>query len=77
MYGDPDKVLWDYATENELIIVSKEYDFQQMQIEKGSPPSVVKLSIGNCTNERIKQVFTENAADIKNRSYQYGLIIIG
>ena len=42
MYDEPDEILWDYAAENELIIVSKDYDFQQMQMEKGSPPAVVK-----------------------------------
>lgn len=77
MYDEVDEVLWNYAAENELIIDSKDHEFQQMQMEKGSPLAVVKLSIGNCTNERIRQSLLRNEYEIKNWRHQYGLIIIG
>lgn len=77
MYDEEDDVLWGYAAKNGLIIVSKDYDFQQLQLTKGSPPPVVKISIGNCTNERIRQLLLSNEKAIKNLPYnQYGLMDI-
>ena len=77
MYNEEDEVIWNYAADNNLIIVSKDYDFQLMQLEKGPPPAVVKLSIGNCTNEKVKEASLHHESEIKHWRHDFGLIIIG
>jgi len=35
--GKPDRTIWEYAYQQDFIIVSKDNDFQQMSFLKGSP----------------------------------------
>ena len=43
-----DEDIWDYAKNNDFVIVSKDTDFQQRSLLYGHPPKVVWLRIGNC-----------------------------
>jgi predicted nuclease of predicted toxin-antitoxin system len=45
-----DDVIWNYAAENHLIIVTKDEDFADHVLRSAHGPSVVWLRIGNCTN---------------------------
>jgi len=42
-----DLVVWRYARERGLTIVSKDSDFHQLSFAHGSPPKVVWLRVGN------------------------------
>lgn len=50
--GASDSEIWLFAKENEFAIVSKDSDFRQRSILRGSPPKVIWLRIGNCTTAR-------------------------
>jgi predicted nuclease of predicted toxin-antitoxin system len=77
MYNEKDEVIWDYANEHNLIIVTKDYDFQRLHLAKGSPPYVVKISLGNCTNESIKETLLNYEQEIKGLpNNQFGLLVI-
>lgn len=39
--------IWDYAYNNELIIISKDKDFRLKQLIKGVPPKVIQIKFGN------------------------------
>lgn len=42
-----DDEIWDYAKNNNLIIITKDKDFSVKQILKGSPPKIVHIKFGN------------------------------
>jgi len=47
-----DDKVWDYAGENGYAIVTKDSDFSELSVLRGSPPKVIWLRIGNCTTVR-------------------------
>jgi len=42
-----DDVIWNYAKNNHLTIISKDKDFLTQQILKGSPPKIIHIKFGN------------------------------
>ena len=42
-----DDKIWDYAIENNLIIITKDSDFSNKVLLKGAPPKVIHLRFGN------------------------------
>jgi predicted nuclease of predicted toxin-antitoxin system len=46
--------VWNYARDNEFILVSKDADFSEMSMLRGFPPKVIWLRIGNCTTTQIE-----------------------
>lgn len=54
-----DRVIWKYATERNLAIISKDDDFQILANRQGSiPPQVVWVRIGNCRKVALLEAFT-------------------
>ncbi|MFN8254635.1 MAG: DUF5615 family PIN-like protein [Bacteroidales bacterium] len=49
-----DDTIWQYALENNLIILTKDSDFSIRVLYKGTPPKVVHFRIGNL---RIKEFY--------------------
>jgi predicted nuclease of predicted toxin-antitoxin system len=47
LHGQSDQAIWEYATQNSLVIVSKDDDFRQRSFLHGAPPKVIWLSVGN------------------------------
>jgi predicted nuclease of predicted toxin-antitoxin system len=47
MAAATDQGVWEYAARNNLIIVSKDTDFQHRALLYGPPPKVIWLRIGN------------------------------
>ncbi len=48
-----DSDIWDYATQNGYVIVSKDSDFHQKSFLYGHPPKVIWLRVGNCSTNTI------------------------
>ena len=55
-----DLAVWDYAKDNDFVIVSKDEDFHQRSFLSGSPPKVVWLRLGNCTTQDIENALRRN-----------------
>ena len=54
-----DRVIWQYAKERSMVIVSKDEDFQILANRQGSiPPQVVWVRIGNCRKAALLEAFT-------------------
>ena len=62
--GAPDEDVWEYARINGFTIVSKDSDFYDLSLLRGSPPKVVWLGIGNCTRPQILALITAHEQDI-------------
>ena len=61
-----DKLIWDFAKENEFTIVTFDYDFFDLVSMNGCPPKVVWLRIGNTTNLNLINFFINKQEEIKD-----------
>lgn len=60
-----DLFVWEYARDNDYIIVTKDEDFSFLSRLNGFPPKVIWLKIGNCTTKDIEQLLVTNLDDIR------------
>ncbi len=51
-----DNAIWLYAKTNGYIIVTKDSDFNDLNILHGFPPKVIWLQVGNCTTSDIEKL---------------------
>jgi predicted nuclease of predicted toxin-antitoxin system len=51
-----DDVIFQRGHEDEIILITKDKDFAEMVMRKGSPPQVIWLRCGNTSEERLKQI---------------------
>ena len=49
-----DVEVWNYARDNDFILVSKDADFSEMSLLQGHPPKLIWLRLGNCTTDQIE-----------------------
>ena len=48
-----DTAIWDYAAQEDFVIVSKDDDFRQLSFFRGHPPKVIWLMVGNAGTDAI------------------------
>jgi predicted nuclease of predicted toxin-antitoxin system len=54
-----DNIIWQYATERGMAIISKDEDFQALATKQGSiPPQVVWVRLGNCRKAALLDAFS-------------------
>lgn len=61
-----DEVIWQFAIENDFVIVSKDLDFFHRSAVRGYPPKVLYLRVGNCPSNKILDLLLSNRATILN-----------
>lgn len=59
-----DDVVWAYALQNNLAVVTKDEDYSQMSVLRGWPPKVLWLLTGNCTTAQVEALLRRRFADI-------------
>lgn len=59
-----DDVVWEYALQNGLTIVSKDEDYNLLGVVRGHPPKVLWLQLGNCTTAQVEAALRNRVADI-------------
>jgi len=74
-----DQVVWDYAVEHGLTIVSKDSDFHQRSFLFGPPPKVVWIRLGNCTTDEIALFLHHHFDDLQTfaRDAQAAFLALG
>ena len=60
-----DTELWDYALNNDYLIVSKDADFSNKSAVHGHPPKVIWLRLGNCSTRTVENSLRNHYSDIK------------
>lgn len=55
-----DRDVWQYARQNDLIIVSKDADFHELALVWGTPPKVIWIRRGNCSTKTIESLLRDN-----------------
>ena len=61
-----DTLIWKYARDNDLIIVSKDSDFHQRSFLYSYPPKVVWVRLGNCSTDDVERVLRNNVRAIRD-----------
>jgi predicted nuclease of predicted toxin-antitoxin system len=69
--------IWDYASKNGHIIITKDSDFVDFFELKGFPPKVVLLKTGNNSNKAIIELLIKIKPEIQDlEKNNYGLLEI-
>ena len=55
-----DYVIFFAAREKNAIILTKDLDLKNLQDKFGQPPKIIRLTIGNTSNQIVRQVITAN-----------------
>ena len=61
-----DAGVWHFARDNGYIIVTKDSDFQELNILYGSPPKIIWLKCGNKPNSYALKLLLDNQEEIRN-----------
>ncbi len=51
-----DERIWKYAVQHDFLVVSKHSNFSDMSRDRGQPPKIIRLTIGNCTVDQVEQL---------------------
>lgn len=60
-----DPIVWDYAKDKDLMIVSKDADMHDLSLVFGNPPKVIWLRLGNCSTSQVESSLRQNFSAIK------------
>jgi predicted nuclease of predicted toxin-antitoxin system len=60
-----DDEVWEHTRLNAFAIVTKDEDFENLSVVRGSPPKVIRLLLGNCTTARVETVLRTHVTEIE------------
>ena len=60
-----DPLVWEYAKNNGLMIVSKDSDMHQRSFVFGYPPKVIWVRLGNCSTSDVERLLRRHFVAIK------------
>jgi predicted nuclease of predicted toxin-antitoxin system len=74
----PDMALWNFARENDFLIVTKDVDFSDRCALLGYPPKVIWIRLGNCTTTEIESALRQyhEYVDAFNKDRSVGVLTI-
>lgn len=55
-----DKAVWEYARQNDFMIVTKDADFSEMSLVSGFPPKIIWIRRGNCSTHDMEKLLRES-----------------
>lgn len=72
--SDPE--IWQFAKNNNFLIVTKDKDFYYLATTFGYPPKIIWLMTGNCSNEKVINFLLENKNEIEEFIFDVRSILI-
>ncbi len=69
-----DEKVWEYATRNNLTIITKDSDFSKRIILKSPPPKVIHIKLGNISQKELFITLSKMWTDILNMNDKYKLV---
>ena len=60
-----DSMISKFADDNDLIVITKDSDFRNSFYINNSPKKLIKINLGNISNELLIQVITDNLEHFK------------
>ncbi len=64
MDRDEDLLIWDYALQNDYVIVTRDSDYNDLSLIRGFPPKVIWIRRGNCSTKEIETILRSSTQDI-------------
>jgi predicted nuclease of predicted toxin-antitoxin system len=55
-----DREIWDYARQNDYMIVTKDADFSELSLLLDFPPKIIWIRRGNCSTSDIEKLLRES-----------------
>ena len=73
-----DQEIWDYAKNNDFLIVTQDSDFNDLYLLNGFPPKIIWIKSGNLKTSEIAELIRNNHEQILefNKDQQLGLLEI-
>ena len=69
--------IWQFAAENDYIIITQDSDFLNLLESKGFPPKVILLRVGNMDKNMVKEILIQaKSSIIEFASSNFGLLEI-
>ncbi len=62
--GASDTMIWEWASQQLMVLVTKDEDFLDLSVARGFPPKVVCLAIGNASNAATAALLLQQAEAI-------------
>ncbi len=73
-----DELIWEFAKEKNLVIVTKDEDFADLNERLSFPPKVILIKRGNCPTKTIEAILRSNIETIQEliNNPDIGLLIL-
>jgi len=71
-----DQQVWDYATQNDFTIVTRDSDYNDLSLIQGFPPKVIWLRRGNCSTQEIEQILRSATNSIQQLAEDLSLGVL-
>ncbi len=65
-WNTTDTDICNYADNNNLIVITKDQDFKNSFILKNTPKKLIRIILGNISNEKLIQLFIQFEKQIRN-----------
>jgi predicted nuclease of predicted toxin-antitoxin system len=65
MDRDDDLKIWEYASQNDYTIVTRDSDYNDLSLVRGFPPKVIWIRRGNCSTSEIERLLRSATSDIQ------------
>ena len=63
-----DKDVWEYARQNDYMIVTKDADFSELSLLLSFPPKIIWIRKGNCSTKDIENLLRDSYTAISELS---------
>lgn len=63
-----DRTVWEYARNDDFIIVTKDVDFSELLLLYGFPPKIIWIRRGNCSTHTIEALLRDHFEAIETMS---------
>ncbi len=70
-----DKEICDYADAHDLILITKDSDFRDSFFINNSPKKLIKINLGNISNQELIQIISDNIGSISKLSTKSSFLI--
>ena len=60
-----------YVDQQEIILITKDQDFRTSYLVRRSPNKLIKINLGNISNQELMEVFTRNISEVNRLFSRY------
>jgi predicted nuclease of predicted toxin-antitoxin system len=69
-----DLIIWNYAKEHKLTIITRDFDFCQLLLSHGFPPRIIWIRLHGIKTKQLGQILLKHWPEIATLSSEHGLV---